>query len=198
MTHIYFVRHSQPEHEWTDDRTRPLTQEGIFDSKKVTTFFENIPINCFLSSPYKRSVDTILESAIMHNLKIKTDERFREREKGYDGNINGMFQKRWSDFDFHEEGGESLNMVQVRNVEAIMEILRDHIDENIVIGTHGTALSTILNYFEPSYSCDSFLRIIDFMPYIIRLDFDGKTYISKEELLIVEKEFQGSKRADKK
>jgi len=55
-----------------------------------------------------------------------------------------------------------------------------------------------LNYFEPSYSCDSFLRIIDFMPYIIRLDFDGKTYISKEELLIVEKEFQGSKRADKK
>lgn len=35
MTHIYFVRHAQPEHDWLDDRSRPLTEAGIKDSESV-------------------------------------------------------------------------------------------------------------------------------------------------------------------
>ena len=31
MTRVYFVRHAQPEHEWEEDRTRPLTEEGKKD-----------------------------------------------------------------------------------------------------------------------------------------------------------------------
>jgi 2,3-bisphosphoglycerate-dependent phosphoglycerate mutase len=81
-------------------------------------------------------------------------------------------------------------MVQKRNIEAILELLNNHKNENIVIGTHGTALSAILNYFEPLYCCDDFLRIIDIMPYIISLDFDGINCIGKGELLIIEKEFK--------
>ena len=30
-----------------------------------------------------------------------------------------MFQKRWADHDYHEEGGESLAMVEERNIEAL-------------------------------------------------------------------------------
>ena len=37
-------------------------------------------------------------------------------------------------------------MVQNRNIEALNEILSDNADKEIVIGTHGTALSTILNF----------------------------------------------------
>lgn len=195
MTSIYFVRHAQPEHTWEEDRTRPLTNEGLEDSKKVTEVLSNIRVDCYFSSPYKRSIDTIMESANVHYTNILTDERFRERQKGNDF---GMFQKRWNDFNFHEEGGESLHMVQKRNIEALLEVLNNHANKTIVIGTHGTALSTILNYFEPSYCCDDFLRIIDYMPYIIRLDFEGINYIRKEELLIVKKEFNGNNRADKR
>lgn len=32
MTRVYFVRHAQPEHEWEEDRTRPLMEEGKKDS----------------------------------------------------------------------------------------------------------------------------------------------------------------------
>lgn len=32
MTRVYFVRHAQPEHEWEEDRTRLLTEEGKKDS----------------------------------------------------------------------------------------------------------------------------------------------------------------------
>lgn len=197
MTKVYFVRHAQPIHSWEDDKTRPLTEEGLSDSKHVTELFKNVHINCFYSSPYKRSIDTIFESASLHNMNIVTDERLRERQKGTGGNVHGMFQKRWADFDFCEEGGESLNSVQKRNVEALLEILNNHIDKNIVIATHGTALSTILNYYNHEFNCNDFLRIIDYMPYVIKLDFDGSTYVGKNELLIIEKEFNGKERADK-
>jgi len=60
----------------------------------------------------------------LKNIEIITDEKIREREKGKGGNDFGMFQKRWSDLDFHEEGGESIRMVQNRNIEALIEILK--------------------------------------------------------------------------
>ena len=40
--------------------------------------------------------------------EIITDERLREREKGTDGNNHGMFQKRWADHDYYEDGGEGI------------------------------------------------------------------------------------------
>ncbi|WP_238885068.1 histidine phosphatase family protein [Clostridium sp. YIM B02551] len=193
MTSIYFIRHAQPDHDWEEDRTRPLSDAGMIDSKRVTEFFREMEIGYYISSPYKRSIDTIRESADGHGISIILDERLRERESGLSGNNMEMFKRRWDNLDFHEECGESLKMVQERNIKAIFEIINNYKDANIVIGTHGTALSTILNYFEPSYCCDDFLRMIDFMPYIIRLDFDGIKCVGKEELLIVKKEFKGKK-----
>lgn len=196
MTRVYFVRHAQPEHGWADDRTRPLTKEGWGDTLAVAEALSNEPIDAFYSSPYRRSMDTIRQAALDHHLPFPTEERFREREAGDGGNEFGMFEKRWADFDFHEPGGESLNMVQQRNLEALMELLVTNKDKNIVIGTHGTALSTILNFFDPLFGCRDFLRIIDWMPYIIRLDFDGFRVARKKELLMTLKTFLGSKRAD--
>lgn len=80
--------------------------------------------------------------------------------------------KRWSDFSFHEQDGECLADVQKRNLSALAKVLKEHENENIVIATHGTALSTILNYYDNNYNCDDFLKIIDYLPYVIRLDFD--------------------------
>lgn len=57
------------------------------------------------------------------------DERLRERESGFDGNRHGMFQKRWANHEYHEEGGESIAMVQRRNMEALNEILSDNSDK---------------------------------------------------------------------
>jgi 2,3-bisphosphoglycerate-dependent phosphoglycerate mutase len=197
MTHIYFVRHAQPLHTWEADRTRPLTEDGIRDSKKVIEVLKDIPLHFAISSPYQRSMDTIRDTVISHRLELVTDERLRERQMGINGNNYEMFRKRWGNFDFHEEGGESLNMLQQRNMEALFDLLREHNDDNIILGTHGTALSTILNHYDPAFNGDCFLRIIDFMPYIIRLDFEGTKCVGKEELLIIHKEFKGNRSTDK-
>lgn len=100
ITHIYFVRHAQPVLIWEDDRTRPLTEEGLSDTKRVTEILKDINIDYVLSSPYTRSINTISDCAKEHNLTIHTEERFRERKKGPGGNEYGMFTKRWSNFDF--------------------------------------------------------------------------------------------------
>ncbi len=198
LTKIYFVRHAQPEHMWEDDRTRPLTAEGRKDAQMVTEFMKDKEIDVFYSSPYKRSYDTIAAAAAFHNKDIITDERLRERKKGINGNQHGMFEKRWTDHDYCEEHGESLNMVQRRNMEALTEILVKNRGKRIVIATHGTALSTILNYYHPEFGCKDFLRIIDWMPYIIELDFESDQLVSTKEHCHLEKEFQGKERADKK
>ena len=196
MTTVYFVRHCQP--DFTDnpaDRVRPLSAEGSKDSFAVMDFFKDKKIDAFYSSPYKRSYDTVLHAAEDHKMQITTDERLRERKVGENGNSGGgnfeMFRKRWSDLNFAEPDGESIDSVQKRNVEALFEILDKNQGKTVVIGTHGTALSSIFNYFEPSFGADDFLRIIDFMPYIVRLEFDGRNLVSKTEEMYIEKKFNG-------
>ena len=98
MTTIYFVRHCKPDSSWQDDRTRPLTQEGVEDSFEVARILKDKKIDLFISSPYKRSFDSIKPAAELYVAKIQTDERLRERKAGSNGNNHEMFQKRWSDF----------------------------------------------------------------------------------------------------
>ena len=198
MTKIYFVRHAQPLHSHKDDMTRPLTAEGEADSAIVLETLRDLPIDAFYCSPYKRSYDTIKAAAEYFGTDIHTDRRLREREKGKNGNAYGMFEKRWADHDYHEDGGESIGMVQRRNIEALKEILDKEAGKSIVIGTHGTALSSILNYYMPQFGCADFLRMIDWMPYIVEMDFDGQELVGIKELAHIEKVFTGSDRADRK
>lgn len=190
-TQVYFVRHAQPEYIWEDERTRPLTAEGKQDSKIVLDFLKDKEIDVFYCSPYKRSHDTVADTAAFYGKEIITDERLREREKGFNGNTHEMFEKRWADHNYHEEDGESINMVQRRNIAALQEILAENKGRKIVIGTHGTALSTILNFYHPEFGCGDYLRIIDWMPYIVELDFDGDKLLSVKEHRYIEKEFPG-------
>ncbi len=197
MTRIYFVRHAEPVHEHEDDRTRPLTAEGIRDAELVLNTLKSKEIDEFFCSPYKRSLDTIKRTAEDYEKMIITDERLREREKGVNGNEHGMFQKRWADHSFHEEEGESIGMVQERCIQAVKEILNEHEEKNIVIGTHGTALCSIINYYIPEFGCDDFLRIIDWMPYVVEMDFEGQKFLELTEHAHIEKVFKGKARADK-
>lgn len=191
MTVIYLVRHAEPDHSWEEDSTRPLTEEGKADARKVADFFREVHVDHFRSSPYERSVDTIKPSANEKSLDISMDLRLREREKGLHGNSQDMFRRRWADFSFHEEGGESLEMVQKRNMEVMEEIQRSQEGRTVVLGTHGTAMSTILHHYDPTFGLKDFLRIINFMPYVVKLTFHGETLTGKEELLYLEKKYTG-------
>lgn len=190
MTRVYFVRHAQPDFSHKQDSDRPLSAEGKKDSALVLEILKDLPVDEFYSSPYRRSYDTIVPAAEYFGKTIRIVEDFHERVAGENGNIKEMFEKRWADFDFCEEGGESLNSVQKRNINALHTVLKENDGKSIVIGTHGTALSSILNYFNPDFNVNCFFRIIDWMPYIIELDFDGTKLIGQKELGHVLKTFR--------
>ena len=75
MTRVYFVRHAQPEHDWKEDRTRPLTEEGKKDSAIVLEFLKDKKIDTFYCSPYKRSMDTITDAAAFFGKEIKRSKK---------------------------------------------------------------------------------------------------------------------------
>lgn len=185
MTTIYFVRHCQSQKGWKKpDVNRPLTFQGTLDIRLVTQALHGVPLDCCICSPYCRSVNTVSGCAEDHGLFIHTDPRFGERIGG-PGSTMETLRMRWANHDFHEEGGESLAMTQKRNMEGLREVLSAREGQRILFGTHGTALSTILNAYDPTFGYQDFMRLYSWMPYIIRATFDGQRLVSLEDVLIV-------------
>ena len=178
-------------HDHPDDATRPLTGEGLRDRSIVLDFLRDRPVDAFYCSTYRRSVDTISPAAAYFGLPVHTDDRFRERRAGPGGNDRAWFARRWADFDACEPGGECLADVQRRNIAALNDVLDAHPRGAVVIGTHGTALSAMLNFFDPGFGLEDFLRIIDWMPFILEARFDGRALTETIERAYIQKTFGG-------
>ena len=185
MNKIYFVRHAKPDFTVHDDLTRPLTEEGINDSKRLTKFFKDKGITKMYSSPYKRSIDTIRGISEILDLEIELVHDFRERKISDEWieDFKSYAEKQWEDFEYKLEGGESLREVQERNIKQLHKILEEHTDQAIVIGTHGTALSTILNYYDNTFKYISFQQFQNIMPWVVCLEFDGNHLLKLEYIL---------------
>ena len=180
MIKIYFVRHAQPVSPWPDDRTKPLTEQGLADRQVVMDVMGDIPVDAVYCSTYRRSIETIEAFAASRGLEIVTEERLRERKAGPDSWSHLV--RRWADFSHSEDYGECLRSVQNRNIEVIHKLLDKHAGQTLLIGTHGTALSTILHYFDATFGEKDSWRFLNSLPYIIRLDFEGRQCVGKEEL----------------
>ncbi len=184
MTKVFFIRHSEPDYSNHDDLLRPLTAKGIQDRKIATDYLEDKKIDIVLSSPYKRAVQTLEDFADKFGFKIETIEDFHERVVGGEwiDNFLDFSKNQWADFDYKLEGGECLHDVQARNIAALKEVLRKYEGKNIAIGTHGTALSTIINYYDKSFGYADFEKIRNVMPWIVAFEFDGEKCISIKNL----------------
>ena len=183
MTTIYFVRHAEPNYDNHDDLTRELTTKGLEDAKKVTGFLKDKGIQVAYSSPYKRAIDTIQDFTKAAGLKIHLEPDFRERAVGdWVENFKEYSMHQWSDFEYKLHGGECLREVQERNIHALQGVLKDNAGKTLVIGTHGTALSTIINYYHPEFGYEDFLRIKDVMPWIVQITFEEGICKSIKEL----------------
>ncbi|MBQ5782791.1 MAG: histidine phosphatase family protein [Oscillospiraceae bacterium] len=178
MTTLYFIRHAEPNYDNPDDMTRELTENGLRDRYKAKDFLADCGIDLVLSSPYKRSVDTVRPIAdAIGQQEIETYYDLRERtvcdEWLYC--FDDYAKNQWSDFSYKLEGGECLGEVQARNVAAINEILKKYGGRTIAIGSHGTALSTIIHHYSGGrWGFDDFQRIKKVMPFIVKLVFEGE------------------------
>ena len=176
MTTVYFVRHAESDHTKGNETTRPLTEKGEKDCRLVTEFLKDKNIDVLVSSPFKRAVDTLSDFSEASGLSIETMEDFRERENEWFPDESDFWcfaQKQWADFTYTLSGGECLQEVQDRNVAALKGLLLRYPGKNIVIGTHGTALSTIIHYYNSAYGFSEFEKMVHHMPWIVKMTFEG-------------------------
>ncbi len=175
MTTLYFVRHAEPNYDNHDDLMRELSPKGMTDRLCVTEFFADISIDRIISSPYKRAYDTISDLAQHRNLSIEIVNDFRERRvsDGWIEDFQAFAEKQWSNFSYKFSDGECLQEVQDRNIAALHELLHTYPNQTVVIGSHGTALSTIIHHYDPTFGYADFERIRHLMPWIVRFRFNA-------------------------
>lgn len=190
MTTIYFVRHAQPNYENHDDMSRELSEKGLRDRALVTDFLRDRKVEVVLSSPFKRAVDTVREFAELEGLDIVTIDDFRERkiDSEWIEDFNSFCKMQWHDFDYKLSDGESLGEVQRRNIQALNKVLEEYAGKSIAIGSHGTALSTIINYYDESFGHDEFEKIRGLMPWVVEFSFDGDKCIGIQKHNLFERE----------
>ena len=187
MTGVFFVRHAEPNYDNHDDMLRELSPKGLADRSKVTVFLSSKDIDVVLSSPFKRAVDTVKEFADSNGLSIEIVDDFRERrvDSVWIDDFSAFARRQWDDFTYKLSDGECLKEVQDRNIRALNDVLSRYSGKNIVIGSHGTALSTVINYYDPSFGFADFDKIRFVMPWIVEFVFDDKgscTKINKYQL----------------
>jgi Fructose-2,6-bisphosphatase len=184
-TNIYFIRHSISDSSVKDEKSRPLTDIGIIKAKNLIPFFNSISISSIYASPYKRVIQTIEPIANNKGLNIKTDDRLRERAMGmWVEDFRSFSHKQWEDKNYKIGNGESLYEVQKRNIEAVNETIKNGNSGNIIIGTHGTALSILMNWYDKNFDFHKFWEIIDQMPYVIHAVFNDEKLERWEEIVI--------------
>jgi 2,3-bisphosphoglycerate-dependent phosphoglycerate mutase len=183
LTNIYMVRHAQSDTRIREDAIRPLTPKGLVDAKRVSETLIGMNISKIFSSPYLRTVQTVQHFAESQMLSISQMDDFRERAVGgWVDDFQVFSRQQWEDFTFKLEGGESLSEVQERNIKALLELKKENEGLNIVVGTHGTALGTIINYYDTRFGYEHFWSIVDRMPYIMHFQYQDEDLVSMQEI----------------
>ncbi len=181
MTTVYFIRHAQSDFKVRDERERPLTAKGLADAESLVGLFKDHAIDRIYSSPYVRTIQTITPLARARDLDIVIREDFHERFTNvWYESLDDFFafaERQWADFDHKIDGGESLREVQVRNVAELTRVLDEASGQRVAIATHGTALCTILNHFDPSCDFDYFMGMVKVTPYCVTMKFDGHSFL---------------------
>lgn len=183
MTTLYFVRHAQSDRTVRDGRIRPLTPQGVKDAAHLVTLFQGISIDAILSSPFQRAMDTVRPLAEERQLEIEVVEAFQERRSDSQQaqDLAALTREQWLDFTYTLSDGECFQEVQNRNLAALAQVLANHPEETVVIGTHGVALCTMLHRYCPM-NVEAFDRILQIMPYVVKLELEAGACVSMLEL----------------
>ncbi|MBK5451647.1 histidine phosphatase family protein [Bacillus sp. TH22] len=185
-TYIYMVRHGESPKLEGNERTRGLTEKGILDAQRITEILETEGIDTFISSPYKRAMLTIEESANYHEKEIVVYEnlkecRFLSEDKIIsDKELYPLVKKMFSNPDFTLTGGESYVDCQRRVVKILKEILMDFQGHKIVVGTHGLVMTLMMNYFDNQYGLEFLMNTSK--PDVYKLEFKDEQLINVERL----------------
>ncbi|WP_226672337.1 histidine phosphatase family protein [Rossellomorea aquimaris] len=184
-TYIYMVRHGDSPITG-DERTRPLTEKGMKDARRITDLLKTEEIDVVVSSPYLRSVQTV-EGISRHIGKpVVIEETLKERifsagnNRISDQELRPLLEKSFQDPDYALKGAESNAECQKRGIGVLNTLLNIYKGKKIVIGTHGAIMTLMMGFYDSEYDLD-FLHSTS-KPDIYRMEFNGLELVGVQRL----------------
>jgi alpha-ribazole phosphatase len=158
---IYFVRHGQTyaniDKVWHGQTDTELTPEGIEQARKLGAYFSHyLTPTVIYSSTLQRARITAEAIGTRFDLPVFQDPRLMELDLGdWEGETfkslsssdNNTLDELVNNPDFFSPNGESQDVVKLRMVAAITDITAKHQNENIVIVSHGVAISIAIAHY---------------------------------------------------
>src|SRR5205823_3682096 len=155
---ILLVRHGETlfnvQGRWQGQSDSPLTERGLAQARELGRALHSEPVAAVYSSDLGRAMQTALEVAAPHGLTVRPDVRLREIETG------GFTHKNWAEIDAEFPGarqkwataparmrlpkGETLLEAQTRVLGFFAERMPEHLDQTIVVISHGGIGQAIL------------------------------------------------------
>ena len=150
MTSIYLVRHGQT--AWNKEeifrgRTDiPLDETGLKQAVLVGQYFNGLEIDAIYSSPLSRALQTAQKIAQFHDIKVQHLQGIIDMSFGdWEGRPHQEIRendketyRQWVETPHLVKlpGGEGLDDVRVRAMAALEEVIRNHVEKNLVLVSH--------------------------------------------------------------
>jgi 2,3-bisphosphoglycerate-dependent phosphoglycerate mutase len=160
-TTVYLVRHAHS--DWQPNETRPLSAGGGSSARALADQLAHIPIAAIYSSPARRALETIEPLARHLQLQpvILMDLRERELSASTAAEFHAAVAASWKEPDVPFRNGESNTAAQIRGVAILRKVLDEHPNQHVVLSTHGTLLTLVLNALDTMFGYD-FWRTLTF------------------------------------
>jgi broad specificity phosphatase PhoE len=179
MTTVYLVRHAEA--GWSPDEMRPLTAQGREQAGAVADALVPLGPDAIYSSPYTRARQTVEPLAARIGLPIEDVEDFRERLLTHVAVADFVAASRttWDDFAYAFPDGESNGAAQQRGRAAFERLVARHRSGRIVIATHGTLLTLILNAFDRRFGFDFWRAISTPDIFCVELELPAPIHVER-------------------
>jgi 2,3-bisphosphoglycerate-dependent phosphoglycerate mutase len=149
---------------------RPLSAKGYQEAAHLAEELSDGPFAGACSSPYKRAVETIVPTALRHNLPIDLWPDLREWDSGLQPTPawEPLYRRAWSNPSTRHGSGESLNQLTQRAAGEIRRamVLAEE-QGGVLIASHGTWIARALVSVGVEMTIESWLGMP--MPAIYRL-----------------------------
>jgi probable phosphoglycerate mutase len=184
-TRVFIVRHGatvlSAEDRFAGVTDVELSEEGREQARRLADRLSGEKIAAVYASPLDRTVETARILAAPHDLQVQTCDGFREISHGHwEGmkrrEVEEKFPEEMAEWEkdpytFAPEGGESGLAVTARALPALIDLVRGHPGENILIVSHKATIRLLLSSllgFDPRRYRDNLdqkpaaLNIVDF------------------------------------
>jgi broad specificity phosphatase PhoE len=184
-TRVFMVRHGatvlSAEDRFAGITDVELSEEGREQARRLADRLSGEKIAAVYASPLGRTVETARILAAPHDLQVQTCDGFREISHGHwEGmkrrEVEEKFPEEMAEWEkdpytFAPEGGESGLAVTARALPELIDLVREHPGENILIVSHKATIRLLLSSllgFDPRRYRDNLdqkpaaLNIVDF------------------------------------